>query len=351
MNRSLVLGSMSISRIPVFHFALCALLFSLVSVRAQPPGVEMAETANNFLAALSPEQKAKAVFEFKNDERMNWHFVPMARKGLPLAEMSPAQQRLAQVLLNSALSHRGYFKVLTIMSLEQVLFELENQSPRRNPELYYVSIFGTPGADAWGWRVEGHHISLNFTVQGDKVIATTPSFLGSNPAEVKEGPRKGLRVLGREEDFGRALVKSLTDTQRKTALVASNAPSDIITSDARKAWVITPPGLAASQMNKSQRDLLISLIREYTGRNRAELAEADWQKIEKAGWTKIHFAWAGGLEPGQGHYYRVQGPAFLFEYDNTQNNTNHIHAVWRDVENDFGEDVLRKHYEGSPHKH
>lgn len=309
----------------------------------------MAVAANNFLSALSPELRAKAVFELKSDERVSWHFVPMPRKGLPFKEMSPAGQHLAHVLLNSALSQRGYFKAATIMSLEEVLHDLENQAPHRDADLYYFSIFGTPGLDVWGCRVEGHHLSLNFTLRGDTVIASTPSFLGTNPAEVQAGPRQGLRVLAQEEDLGRRLVKSLDQKQRGVAILATNAPRDVITGDSRKVRALEPAGLPVAQMNAPQRDLLQALVWEYIGRTRTEVAEIEWKKIQDTGWEKVSFAWAGALEPGQGHYYRVQGPTFLLEYDNTQNNANHIHTVWRNFENDFGYDALREHYEKVPH--
>jgi hypothetical protein len=325
------------------------LQLSLASAMAHSPAAEMAGAANNLLAALNPEQRAKAAFEFQTDERVNWHFVPQPRKGLPLAEMSAAQKHLAHVLLSSALSHRGYFKAATIMSLEQILFDLENQAPRRNAELYYVSLFGTPGKDVWGCRIEGHHLSLNFTVRGDTILATTPSFLGTNPAEVRIGPRAGLRVLAQEEDLGRQLLKSLESDQRAVAVLTNVAPSDIISGDARQAKRLAPLGLSADKMDAHQREILKALIQEFTGRNRAELADADWTKIEKAGWGKISFGWAGSEEPGRGHYYRVQGATFLLEYDNTQNDANHIHAVWRDLENDFGDDLLKRHYEQVPH--
>lgn len=333
--------------------ALALLLFSALSAmvssaRAQAPGAAIAEAANNFIATLTPEQRTKAVFELKSDERVNWHFIPKARNGLPCADMSPAQRHLAHALLATTLSHRGYFKAATIMSLEQVLFDLENKAPHRNAELYYFSFFGKPGQDVWGWRAEGHHLSLNFTVRGDTVLAT-PSFMGSNPAEVLAGPRQGLRILAKEDDLGRQLVKSFDDAQRKLAVITNTAPSDIITSNARKAKRLEPAGLPVARMNKSQREILHALIDEYIARNRAEVARADWAKIEKAGWDQTSFAWAGGLDRGQGHYYRVQGPTFLLEYDNTQNNANHIHAVWRDFENDFGDDLLLKHYEQTPH--
>jgi hypothetical protein len=180
-------------------------------------------------------------------------------------------------------------------------------------------------------------------------VLATPSFMGSNPAEVLAGPRQGLRILAKEDDLGRQLVKSFDDAQRKLAVITNTAPSDIITSNARKAKRLEPAGLPVARMNKSQREILHALIDEYIARNRAEVARADWAKIEKAGWDQTSFAWAGGLDRGQGHYYRVQGPTFLLEYDNTQNNANHIHAVWRDFENDFGDDLLLKHYEQTPH--
>lgn len=327
-----------------------ALVLQPLIAQAHSPATEMADAANQFLAALTPEQKGKASFEFTSDERVNFHFVPMPRKGLPLAEMTTVQKHLAHVIISTALSHRGYFKVVTIMSLEQILYELENQAPRRNAELYYISLFGKPGVDVWGLRIEGHHLTLNFTARGDQILATTPSFLGSNPAEVRTGPRAGLRVLKQEEDLGRELVKSLDSNQRVIAIITNVAPKEIISGDARHAKALEPLGLSAGEMSPTQRALLSSLIKEYIGRSRVEVAEAEWKKLETAGWDKIHFAWAGSLEPGQGHYYRVQGPSFLLEYDNTQNDANHIHAVWRDLKNDFGEDLLKRHYNQSPHK-
>ena len=314
------------------------------------PAEEMTEGANNFLAALTPEQKAKTVFEFKNDERFDWHFIPRARKGLPFGNMTAPQRQLAHALLSSGLSQRGYMKATTIMSLEQVLHDLENQAPQRDAELYFVSIFGQPGKEAWGWRVEGHHLSLNFTVADDQVLSVTPSFFGVNPARVLSGPRKGLRALGWEEDLARKLVTSLDDTQRSSAILSNTAPRDIITGADRKAKSLEPMGITASKLTKAQREILFSLIEEYVYRYRSEIADAELKSIQKAGDQKLHFAWAGGLESGQGHYYRIQGPTFLVEYDNTQDRANHVHSVWRDLQNDFGDDVLRRHYDQTPHR-
>jgi len=327
------------------------ILMTVVRVSAHSPAEEMSEAASNFLASLTPEQQAKTRFELKDDERKNWHFIPRERKGLSIKEMTPAQRSLAHALLNTGMSQRGYAKAVTIMSLEDILHELEQgKGPVRDPERYFVTIFGKPGdKETWGWRVEGHHLAINFTIVNGRDISATPSFMGTNPGEVRAGPRRGLRVLAGEEDLARQLVKSFSEEQKKTAIYTNTAPADIITGAERKATVLATTGLAVSRMSEEQGKLLLDLIREYVYRHRAEVAGHDLEKIQHAGFNNIYFAWAGGLERGQGHYYRIQGPTFLMEYDNTQNNANHIHAVWRDFENDFGDDLLRKHYDQTPH--
>jgi hypothetical protein len=314
-------------------------------------GAEMAYAANNFLAALAPEQHSKAVFEFKSDERYNWHFVPRERKGLPLKELTPAQRPLAHALLGSGLGQRGYVSAVTIISLEQILKEIEGgRGPARDPELYFVSIFGKPDEKGtWGWRVEGHHLALNFTVVDGRAVAGAPNFMGSNPGEVRDGPRKGLRALGAEEDMGRQLAKSLDDAQRKTAIFSAEAPKEIITGNARQAQIAEKQGLPFTQLTPRQRQQLTAMVELYANRLRREMAEQDLRRISGKGWDQVVFAWAGSTEPRQPHYYRVQGPTFLIEYDNTQNNANHVHTVWRDLENDFGDDALRKHHEQHAH--
>lgn len=322
-----------------------------VAVRGHGVGDEMAEAAQAFLAALPEEKRAKAVFEFKDDERLNWHFIPKTRKGLPLKEMEPAQQALAHALLSSGMSHKGYFKASAIMSMEQILREMEGErGGHRDSAMYFVSIFGKPESHGnWAWRFEGHHLALNFTIAGHEV-SVTPSFMGTNPGEVREGPRKGLRVLGAEEDLARELVKSLTSDQQKVAIFTDKAPADIITGADRKARVLEPKGIAKAKLNAEQQRLLDSVIKEYLYRARPEVADKEWKEVQDVGADQIFFAWGGSTEPKQGHYYRVQGPTFLLEYDNTQNNANHVHAVWRDLKNDFGEDILRKHYDESHSK-
>ena len=304
------------------------------------------ETANRFLAALDSEQRAKATFEFSSDERMNWHFIPKERKGLPLREMTPYQKHLASALLSAGLSQTGYIKAVTIMSLEDVLKHIENASDEyRNPEKYFFSIFGTPSeTDAWGYRVEGHHLSQNYTVVDGKVV-DGPSFFGANPAEVKQGSRKGLRTLAAEDDLGFSLIQSLDLPQRKIAIVEQTAYKDILTAASRKAALDgQPSGFSASKMNAKQFDALMALMQEYAHNVPGKFAERREEQIRKAG-KDIYFAWSGGVNQGDQHYYRVQTPSFLIELDDTQDHGNHIHSVWRDFNGDFGADLLKLHYD------
>jgi hypothetical protein len=308
----------------------------------------MNEAAKAFLASLSSEQSAKVVFPFDSEERFNWHFIPRERKGLPLKDMTAPQKHLAHALLNAGLSQRGYIKATTIMSLEDVLRILEKDSGvRRNPEGYFFSIFGEPSdRGIWGYRVEGHHLALNFTIVNGKVVGS-PNFFGANPAEVREGPRKGLRVLNGEEDAGRELLKALTPEQKKVAIVTGDAYKDIITAASRKASLQgQPSGLSAAKLNQKQRALLQAVIDEYVYNMPEQVAQARQEQVKKAG-NNLHFAWAGVEEKGGPHYYRVVAPDFLIEYDNTQNNANHIHSVWRDINGDFGLDLLAEHYKTS----
>jgi hypothetical protein len=311
----------------------------------------MAEAANRFLASLTPEQRAKASYSFEDAERTKWAFVPLERKGLALREMNPHQKHLASALLSAGLSQTGYIKAVSIMSLEDVLRVLEKDSgERRNPEKYHFWIFGTPSdTGVWGYRVEGHHVSQNYTVANGRVV-DGPAFFGANPAEVREGSRAGLRVLAAEEDLGREVVASLDAEQRKTAIVSEKAYSDILTTNSRKAALSgQPSGLSAAKMNAKQFDKLMALLREYANNVPEQVAAAREEQIRKAG-KNIFFAWAGGLNRGDPHYYRVQTPAFLIEYDNTQNGANHIHSVWREFNGDFGEDLLKEHYQQSHKK-
>jgi hypothetical protein len=316
----------------------------------QAQGVpELAASADAFLASLDADQSAKARFDFNDEERLNWHFIPRERNGLPLKEMQPHQQSLVHAMMSAALGYEGVMKATTIMSLEDVLRQVEGPSGRfnRDPELYFVSIFGEPSTEGtWAWRIEGHHLAVNVTMRNGQVLASSPMFMGSNPSEVLEGPRAGLRALGADEDRGRDLLNALDANQRGTAVIMDTAPRDIITGNALEASIEGgAAGLAASDMTDAQQALLRLLIGEYTGRMAQGIETETWGAIEDSGFDNVHFAWAGGSERREGHYYRVEGPTFLIEYDNTQNQNNHVHSVFRDYRNDFGGDTLRAHYE------
>lgn len=337
-------------RLPL-RLAAAVLLLVPFSALAHAPGEEMAAAANAWLESLDAGQRARATFALKDDERENWHFVPQARKGLTLGEMNAGQRQKARGILAAGLSHRGLLQTDAIIALEEVLHAVEGTA-RRNPDLYYFSVFGEPVTDgSWGWRVEGHHLSVNFTIVDGHRVAVTPLFFGSNPAEVRiEHPQKGKRALAGEEDLGRAFMLSLSTTGRAAALFAQSAPRDIITANDRKARAIEPAGIRYPDLTAEQKQKLRELVRYYADRLRGEIADAEMQKIADRGWDNVRFAWAGGLGTGDGHYYRIHGPGFVIEYDKTQDSANHIHTVWRDFEGDFGRDLLREHYENAHRK-
>jgi hypothetical protein len=305
----------------------------------------MAAASNTLLNSLDTERKAKAVFEWKDGERVNWHYIPKARKGLALKEMNDAQRALAHGLIVTGLSHQGYRKALEVMSLEQVLFEMGDNPKTRDPGNYFISVFGTPSVDGtWGWRLEGHHLSLNYTVIKGKEVSVTPQFYATNPGRVNKGPHKGLQVLAAEENLARKLVNSLSDEQRKVAVVAAEAPADIITKADRFVNPLEPMGIGFAALTDEQKKQLTKVVQVYVQKHRPAIAKVEMKRIETGGWDKVHFAWAGGLKKGEGHYYRVQTPHLLLEYDNTQGGANHVHAVMRDFTNDFGDDLLKKHH-------
>jgi hypothetical protein len=315
-------------------------------------GALMTEAARNFLASLTPEQRAKAMLPFDDANRKDWHFIPRARKGIPLKELRPEQQQLAHAFLSSGLSRRAYIQAVTIMSLDQVLLEIERGSgPLRDPSLYYVTVFGEPTPlGRWGWRVEGHHLSVNFVVDKGEVRASTPAMFGANPAEVRQGTRAGLRTLAEEEDLARKLIQSFDARLREKATIAAQAPREVIADPTKRAKDIgAPAGVPYSSLTPAQRQMLEALLDLYITRSPEDVAAQRWKEIKDAGLAKVHFAWAGGALPNQGHYYRIQGPTFLVEYDDTQNDANHIHSVWRDMRGDFGPDLLAQHHRLFPH--
>jgi hypothetical protein len=335
-------------KIRVLLAAVAVVLLTAAYYRIQSASI-ITDAAKSFLASLTPEQRKQVMFDLKDEERMNWFYTPVPRKGLPMRDMGPGQRKLALALLSAGLSQRGMIKATTIMSLEDVLIrqEIGGSQWRRDPDGYFFSIFGQPfETGVWAFRVDGHHVSQNYTIVDGKVI-DSPSFFGANPAEVKSGPRKGLRVLAREEDLARALVHALTPAQQATAIIDKTAPADILTENSRKAALNgQPAGLQVSAMNSKQKEMLQELLDEYCYNVPDPLAQAREDQIRKSG-NRLWFAWLGGIERGEPHYYRIQSPAFLIEYDNTQDDTNHIHSVWRDFTGDFGLDLLAEHYRTS----
>jgi hypothetical protein len=338
----------------------CVLAYFAATHAADRSPANMASAANAFLSSLTPEQKTVASFAFDNvAERERFGFVPTEmhpRVGLTIEKMTPPQREAAHNLLKSGLSQKGYMTASSIMELESILNAIENppgsNPPKleRNPLKYFVWVFGTPSAKgAWGWKVEGHHVSLNFTVVNGNMVASSPHFFGSNPAEVMDGPKKGLRVLGYEEDPGRELVMSLTEAQRAKAVFNAAAPNDIVTRNESTVKAISPAGVAASELEPKQRETLMRIVDAYVSVMAADIAADRMAALKKAGIDNIAFAWAGEFERGKKHYYRVQGPTFLIEFDNTQNNGNHVHSVWRDFNGDFGRDLLREHLTSVKH--
>jgi hypothetical protein len=314
------------------------------------PGPAMTDAATKFLGTLTEEQRKTAIVEYDSPKRVDWHFIPKdQRKGLQIRDMNPAQRAAAHALLRSALSQIGNDKAVKIMSLEAILRELESRKekkgPLRDPERYYFTIFGQPSATSkWGLSVEGHHLSLNFVVENGRVVSSTPTVYGANPAivmsEVSGGQPKGTRVLAKEEERAFELLASLTPEQRKTAVINAKAPGDVRGAGEAQPSTEPPVGLAASQMTPDQVKTLNALIESYTENLPDQVAQERWSAIRAAEFSKIQFAWAGADKPGVGHYYRVQGPTFVIEFVNTQpdsagNTANHIHSFWRDMRGDF----------------
>jgi hypothetical protein len=328
-----------------------ALLLTAAYKRAEQASV-MTDAANTFLSSLWNDQKAIATYPFEDDQRFDWHFIPKLRKGLSFGAMRPDQRLLAMALVSTGLSQQGFVKATTIMSLDQVLLGQESANPtatnRRDPENYYITIFGKPDAKGvWGFRLEGHHVAHNFTVVNGR-IADSPSFFGSNPAEIKIGARKGLRILAAEDDLGYEMIDALDATQQAAAVVDKAALKDIVTAASRKASIDGQPnGLSAAKMSADQYERMMSIVEAYAGNVASPMAENRIALAKKQPKDKTFFAWTGDVKRGGPHYYRIQTPAFLIEMDMTQDNANHVHAVWRDYTNDFGLDLLKQHYEAS----
>jgi hypothetical protein len=317
-----------------------------------PNSAASANAASAFLKSLPADLRAAASFPLDSSQRLNWNFVPMDRAGVSLLKLDDAQSELLGPLLATALSPEGLLAARGVLKHENILRRVETEAgvanaSRRDPGLYYTSIFGKPAAGAaWAWRFEGHHLSINVTELPGEAPIVAPVFVGANPARVLDGPNAGFRLLAAEEDLGRELIKMLPAERRQVATIRETAFSEILTGNDPKVSGLELSGLAAADMTSAEKAQLRRLIELYAGRMAPASARDALARLDRAGFEKVRFAWAGGIEPGQPHYYRVHGPTMLIEYDDTQNNANHIHTVYRDLERDFGGDALRAHYRG-----
>lgn len=311
---------------------------------------EMADAARSYLGTLDGAAVDRGTWSFDDAARHDWHFVPREREGLPLKDMTDPQRVAAHGLLQSILSSQGYLKATGVMQLEGILGVIEGRPDRRDPEDYYVSVFGAPSLESpWGWRYEGHHLSLNFTSVPGRFPSVTPAFIGSNPHVVREGPSSGMKLLGAEESHARELLAVLSEAELGRAVISDEAPSDIVTGNARRVELDGFEGLPVSEMSQGAQAAFMRLLGEYLLNVHSDVARLQMSRIQEAGLDRLHFAWAGGMADGEGHYFRIHGPTILIEYDNVQGGANHVHTVWRDPENDFGDDLLRRHYEEAEH--
>lgn len=330
-----------------------AFLFLIATIHAGcTQNTDATNVADEFINSLSLSQKQKAVVEFNDPDRTRWHYFPSAmyeREGISLKELNSIQKELVHKLLQSYLSKEGYTKTTDVIEVEEILENLTGSTTTRDPELYYIAFYGKPsGEKPWGWSLEGHHLSLNFTIDGDN-ITYVPIFYGANPAVVNSGPHKGRRFLRDEEDIALKLINSFSGNQQLKAIFSTSALRDIVSGNESQIDPIKTEGIPMTEMDDEQQMILFDLIREYISSMPKELAEVRMQNIRSEEKQNIYFAWAGATKLKEPHYYRVQGKTFLIELDNTQNNANHIHSVWRDFDGDFGRNLIKEHYEGSHH--
>ena len=356
-------------------------LFALAAATAYQAAkteVLMADAATRLLESLNRMQRMGSVFPMDAPERTNWHYFPepgfadefgYVRNGITFKDMDPKQRHLAYGLLSTGLGRAGFVKTMKVMALEEIVRAIEDDTTGyRDTERFHFTVFGTPSMTGdWGWRVEGHHVSLHYAIRNGELVAASPTFLGANPHEVPQGLHKGMRALEREEDLARALLKSLAPGMQQKAIFDKQAPYDIVTmADKRAELEGEPQGLAASAMSDAQYEDLLGLIGEYASVMPAEIASRRMKSATETPRDKLFFGWAGDIErpPARpieigskttenrhlaGNYYRIQSPTFLIEFANTQNQSNHSHAVWREFEGDFGHDVLAAHFQGDGH--
>lgn len=308
--------------------------------------------ATNLLNDLSDSQKEVISFPLDDPAKTRWHYLPhdsFAREGLPFSDMTPAQIEKTYALLEAYLSKSGYDQMQQIIDLENYLAVAENNPYKRDASKYYITIYGTPHKDSlWAWSFEGHHISLNFTVSSES-IAFAPAFWGSNPGIIPTGPEKGKIVLKTDHNLGLQLVNSLSPQQLKKTLVSSKTYGEILTSNQAAVQFIPNNGISYNDLKATQKKQLKQIIYHHLDRMEKPVSQKARDLLKNENWNNITFSWAGKTEKLKAHYYRIQGQNFLIEYDNSQNNGNHIHAVWREFDGDFGKDMIKEHYQKGGH--
>ncbi len=306
------------------------------------PGIAMASAAARLHATLPADQQKKLHYEFSDPERLNWHFIPKERNGIVLRDIDGTARAAAEELVKAGLSAAGYAKTLQLRSLEEVLYLFEGgeedyRRERRHTHKYHVTVFGSPApTGTWGWRFEGHHLSLNFVIRDGVVISSTPEMIGANPALIDAGPGRRLRILSSREDLARGILQGCTEAGKKQMWISDKAPDDIRGAALPQAPVEQAVGLRFADMSPDQQKLFRQLLGEYLSAMPAQVVRDRLQAIEKAGMDDIRMGWWGEAEPNRRHHYVIQGKTFIIEYNNTQNDANHIHCIWRNLEGDFG---------------
>jgi hypothetical protein len=327
--------------------AVCLLAIAVAGHAAERESATLSEAAQAFLATLPDGQLRRALLAFDDAARKDWHYVPRERPGVRLGDLDAKARGAAQNLFAAALSARGVEKLEGVLALEAMLRELETTNGSapswRDPGSYFLCVFGDPAStEPWGWRIEGHHLSLSFTVaQGE--VAVTPHFFGAEPTRADVPGRGPLRVLGAEEDLALELLKSLDDEQRALALVPGDPPADILFGPAGDPFAIKPAGIEATQLTPAQRDVLAHLVGEVIGNLEPGLAAEARKRMDAESYDCLHFVWMGAPAIDAPHYWRVQGKRTVIELDDVQSGGNHAHLAWRDLERDFGGDLLREH--------
>jgi hypothetical protein len=327
-------------------FAACVICAGLVVSFAPSREERMALAARGFQGSLTPELLEQASFDFDDAWRTDWHYVPRERKGVRLGDLSKAQRGALDLLLASGLSGKGIEKVEGVLALEKVLFDLENGNPGRDPGNYSVSIFGEPGSGKpWGWKLEGHHLSLNYSTLDESAISVTPHFFGAAPAKLSQWKEPGVefRVLGSEEDCARAFLAALDDGQREAAVHRGEPPGDILLVPGRETSSLAKEGLGADALGKAQLELLLALVSEFTSNVAGAPASRALASVRAAEPKDVRFLWIGSIEQGEPFYFRVHTSDFVYEYENGRPGADHIHVLWRDVKDDFGAGLLASH--------